>query len=115
LQEIFHRGEVFPLGPSSPGGFFPETKFGNIFPGGSTFPSRGNPLGESFVSVSIHAPGGFTILVGTHASGSPQPSSSTNIGGTTRFVWDSRDFTSLRVFIFTISFPRNCYPLFWLS
>jgi hypothetical protein len=66
---------------SGPGGFFPRTNFGNIFPGGSTFPPGGNPLGGIFGSGSSHAPGGATIPVGTHSSGAPQPSSSTNIGG----------------------------------
>jgi hypothetical protein len=64
-----------------PGGFFPGTNFGNVFPGGSTFPPRGNPLGGIFGSRSSHALGGATILVGTHSSGAPQPSNSTNIGG----------------------------------
>jgi hypothetical protein len=57
-----------------PGGFFPETNFGNVFPVESTFTPRG-----TFGFGSSHAHESATIPRGTHSLRATQPSNSTNI------------------------------------
>jgi hypothetical protein len=105
----FHSGRLSLYQYLGSGGFFPGTNFGNIFPLGSTPIPGGNPLGGMSGLGRSHAPGSATIPRGTHSLGTPQPSSSMNVGGPQGSSGTTRDFISLPVFIFSyvISFPHN--------